>query len=66
MQWFQVALQLLWRAHTASARHDDLLLLLLLPLLLLLQGSSGHGDTLKELVDNITGKNKKKHDKEDK
>lgn len=25
-----------------------------------LQGSSGHGDTLKDLVDNITGKKKKK------
>ncbi|WIA12807.1 hypothetical protein OEZ85_006438 [Tetradesmus obliquus] len=24
------------------------------------EGTSGHGDTLKELVDNITGKNKKK------
>jgi hypothetical protein len=31
-----------------------------------LQGTSGHGDTLKELVDNITGKNKKKHDKDGK
>lgn len=29
------------------------------------EGSSGHGDTLKELVDNLTGK-KKKHAKEDK
>jgi hypothetical protein len=39
---------------------------MLLLLLLLLQGTSGHGDTLKELVDNITGKNKKKHDKDSK
>eukprot|EP00878_Enallax_costatus_P001699 GHUV01001854.1.p2 GENE.GHUV01001854.1~~GHUV01001854.1.p2 ORF type:complete len:138 (+),score=52.62 GHUV01001854.1:89-502(+) len=27
------------------------------------EGSSGHGDTLKELVDNITGKSKKKESK---
>lgn len=32
---------------------------------LTLQDTSGHGDTLKELVDNLTGK-KKEHDKEGK
>jgi hypothetical protein len=44
-------------APTRSPRHP-------LPSINQQQGTSGHGDTLKELVDNLTGK-KKKHDKDD-